>query len=89
MIGSPDRSEMQAVRSSATGDCSEQPGIGLDAQQHTPNLPYEESDSGHRAGVLGTAEPDIVVPIRGYVPVPVCRSYVVRFIVPGPTADHI
>jgi hypothetical protein len=67
---------------------SAQPGIGLDAQRHAPNLPHEDSDSGHRAGVLGATEPHIVVPFRGCVPVPVCRSHILRFIVPGATADH-
>ena len=87
VIGSLGRPETEVVRSSAAGK-SGQPGIGLDAQRHAPNLPHEDSDSGHRAGVLGTAEPDIVVPVRWCVPVPVCGSHIVRFIVPGPTADH-
>ena len=87
VIGSLGRPETEMVRSSAAGKSS-QPGIGLDAQRHAPNLPHEDSDSGHRAGVLGTAEPDVVVPVRWCVPVPVCRSHIVRFIVPGPTADH-
>jgi hypothetical protein len=87
-VGSLGRSEMQAVRSSAVGGYAKQPGISLDAQRHAPNLPHEDPDSGHRAGVLGTSEPDIVVPIRWYVPVPVCRSDIVRFIVPGATAEH-
>ena len=39
--------------------------------------------------VLGTAEPDIVEPVRGCKPEPVCGSHKDRSIVPGPTAEHL
>ncbi len=41
-----------------------------------------------QAGVLGTAEPDIIVPFGGVVPVAVGRSQVVRFVVPRTAAKN-
>jgi hypothetical protein len=41
-----------------------------------------------RAGGLNETEPKVVVPVIGGVPVPVRRTEVLRFVVPGTTADH-
>ncbi len=52
---------------------------------------HEQVGSGPatcRAGGLNETEPQVVVPVVGVVPVPVRRTQVLRFIVPGTTADH-
>lgn len=41
-----------------------------------------------RAGRLNETEPQVVIPVVGSVPVPVRRTEVLWFVVPGATADH-
>ena len=43
----------------------------------------KETNSGHRAGILGTTESDICISICRIVVVPVRRTEIRRFIVPG------
>jgi len=57
----------------------------------TPGLSVERPAPGPakgRAGGLGEAETEVVVPVVGGVPVAVRRAEVPRFVVPGATADH-
>lgn len=51
----------------------------------------KQIDSGpatRRAGGLDETETQVVVPVVGVVPVPVRRTQVLRFVVPGATTDH-
>lgn len=67
-----------------TGSWTPAASPGLSVNRPAPGRHHDAC----RAGGLGKAEADVVVPVVGVVPVPVRYTQVLRFVVPGPTPDH-